>query len=351
MTVPSRFCESCGTALDPSQRFCERCGQPSDETPATPPPTISTPMATAASVSAPPGRHLPTWAWLLIGLGLAGGIVGGLYWFAASSMPKRPKLTAAQESEMKTTVFDDLPESESADLQNATNPKDLPEKTQKQVDNSMLSDGHNAAVAEAFSLLPNISSDGEIINTKRTPSLADDFSNPASGWRVATNKKAAREYADGKMQIVFTAPRGSAQAMAGRSVGNFALQIDATPVSSPPNFYYGVVLRQSAVGKFIAFLINPQGMYAVSKREDGKATSVVSSTKSAAIKLGMTTNVIKVYAVDSHFVFEVNHQMVEVTEIDGFTAGDVGVIVVRSPNTEPDPTRVTFDNFKLWAVR
>jgi hypothetical protein len=308
-------------------------------------------MAAATGVGAQSGRRLPTWAWVLIGFGLAGSIGGGLYWFQASSTPRQHGLTAGQEVELKRQVFADLPDAEDADLKRVADPADLPPRTRKQPDNSTLANAPDAVVAEALTLLPNTDSDGEVIDTKRPPSLTDDFSNPASGWKVATNKKAARQYADGQMQIVFTAPRGSAQAMAGRSVGNFAMQIEATPVSSPPNFHFGVVLRQSAVGKFIVFLIDTQGRYSVSKREDGTSTAIIEPTKSAAIKPGMTTNVIKVYAVDSHFVFTVNGEMVEVTEIDGFPAGDVGVIVLRSPNAEPDPTRVTFDNFKLWAVQ
>lgn len=309
---------------------------------------MSTPLATAASAQA--GWHMPTWGWLVAGLLFAGGLSGGLYYVFASVSPKQPVLTAAQQDSIAKHVLDDLPDNpDGIDLSKATNPTDLPPDLQKKFDNSTLSESHQAAMAEALAPLPKI--DGELVSTKGKPSLADDFSNPASGWRVGTNPRAVSEYADGKMQVTFNAPRGVALALAGRSFGNFAMVIEATPVSSPPNFWYGVVLRQSAPDKFVVFYLNTRGMYSISRRENGTSTSIVPPTKSIAIKPGMVMNVIKVDVVDNYFVFEVNGQTVEVQEIAGFGPGDVGVIVVRSPNDLPDPTKVTFDNFKLWAVR
>lgn len=349
MNATSRFCESCGTALGPSQRFCGGCGQPADGSSAAPASMMSTPMA-AANASAHAGWHAPTWMWLVVGLVFAGGLSGGLYYFFVSSSPKQPTLTAAQQDSIQKHVLDDLPDNpDGIDLNKATNPTDLPPELQKKYDNSSLSASHEAAMAEALGPLPKI--DGELVSTKGKPSLADDFSNPASGWRVGASEKAVSGYTDGKLQVTFNAARGVAQVMAGRSVGNFAMVIDATPVSSPPNFWYGVVLRQSATDKFVVFFINARGMYSVSRRENGTSTSVVPPTRSIAIRAGMVTNRIKVEVVDDYFVFEVNGQTVEVQQIAGFGPGDVGVIVVRSPNDVPDPTKVTFDNFRLWTVR
>lgn len=349
MNATSRFCESCGTAFAPGQRFCGGCGQPADGSSAAPAPMMSTPMA-AANVSAHAGWHVPVWGWLVAGLLFAAGLSGGLYYLFASVSPRQPVLTAAQQDSIAKHVLDDLPENpDGIDLSKATNPTDLPPGVQGKFDNSSLSESHQAAMAEALGPLPKI--DGELVSTKGKPSMADDFSNPASGWRVGATDKAVSEYADGTLQVTFNAPRGVAQVMAGRSLGNFAMVIDATPVSSPPNFWYGVVLRQSAADKFVVFYINTRGMYSVSRRENGTSTSLVAPTKSIAIKPGMVTNRIKVEVVDDYFVFEVNGQTVEVQQIAGFGPGDVGMIVVRTPNDVPDPTKVTFDNFRLWVVR
>jgi hypothetical protein len=348
MNAPPRFCQHCGAALDLGDRFCAGCGQPTDGTWTASVPMNSTPMA-AESGGAPPGRPLPWWLWLLGGLISAGAVAGGLYWLVASPAPARPPLTAAQEAQMQKRVLDDLPERDAIDVQQAISRAEPSVAPQRTSEGSALSAEHEASRQKPPVALPKVGAGVELVDTTRAPSFTNDFSNPASGWRVATNDKATREYINGTLRIVFRAPRGSAQIMAGRPAGNFAMQIDATPVSSPPNFYYGVVVRQSDADTFIVFLISPQGMYAISTRAHGKNTAVVSRAASAAIRPGMTTNVIRVYAVDSHFVFEVNGQLVDVAEIDGFASGDVGVIVVRSPNAEPDPTRVTFDNFKLWV--
>lgn len=312
-------------------------------------PMMSTPMASVA-MAARPGWHMPTWAWLLMGLLFAGGVGGGLFYVFNSVSPKQPVYTKAQEDSIAKHVLDDLPDNpDGIDLKKAQNPTDLPPELQKKFDNSALSAEHQARMAEALGPLPKI--DGELVDTKRAPTVSDDFSNPTSGWRVVTDDKAAREYADGKLQITFTAEHGSAQSVYGKKAGNFAMQIEATPVASPPQFWYGVTVRQSSGDKFIVFLINTQGMYAVSKRENGKVTPIAEPFKAKSIKTGMTTNVLKVYAIDQYFVFEVNGETVEVQSIDGFEPGAVGVIVVRNPNTVSDPTKVAFDNFKLWAVK
>ncbi len=347
MDSPSRFCENCGTALVSGQRFCAGCGQPADGSSSMPQPMMTTPMA---QVSAHPGWHAPGWMWLVVGLLFAGGVTAGLYYGFGMAPRKQVVLTQAQKDSIFQHVTDDI-QKDPVDLEKAQHPTDLPPDMQKKFDGSVLSEGHNAQMREALSALPKLGADGELVDTKGAPTLQDDFSNTASGWRVGSDARATSEYADGKLQITFKADRGSSQAMIGKRAGNFAMQLEATPVSSPPNFSYGVVLRQSAAGRFVVFLIGPQGIYAISKREDGQTMAIVPPTPSPAIRKGLATNTIKVYAVDSHFVFEVNGSIVEVQEIAGFPAGDVGAIVVRSPNTDNAPTRVTFDNFKLWATR
>jgi len=344
---PARFCENCGTALDPGQRFCGGCGQPADGTSSAQQPLMSTPLA---AVSAPHTWNMPAAAWLVMGLLFAAGVGGGLFYVFASMSPRPPVYTQAQQDSIAKHVTDDLPDTpDGIDLSKATNPTDLPADLQKKFDNSSLSAQHEQQMAEALAPLPKIG--GELVDTKRVPTLADNFSDPASGWRVGQDAKAVREYADGRLQVTFTADRGSAQAMLGRRVGNFAVQIEATPVSGPPKFWYGLVVRQSTGDKFVVFLINAQGMYATSRREAGRNTALSEPFPHQAIRKGNATNVLKAYVVDDYFVFEVNGALVDVQTIAGYAPGDVGVIVVRNQNDVPDSTKVAFDNFKLWAVR
>ena len=61
------------------------------------------------------------------------------------------------------------------------------------------------------------------------------------------------------------------------------------------------------------------------------------------------TNTIKVSCVDKYFALAVNNELIDVSEIDAPPEGDVGVIAVRSKNEEVEPTRVRFDNFKVWV--
>lgn len=348
--TPARFCENCGTALDPTQRFCGGCGQPSDGSSAPNQPMMSTPMASAA-MGAKPGWHMPTWAWLLMGLLFAGGIGGGLFYVFDSAKPKQPVYTKAQEDSIARHVLDDLPDKpDGIDLNAATNPKDLPPELQKKYDNSALSAQHNADMAAALAPLPKVGD--EIVNTKGAPTISDDFSDPGSGWTSGgSSEKGIYGYKDGRLWFTFMGERGSVQSLLQKKVGNFAMQIEATPFPQDAKIWYGVVLRASSGDKFIVFMISPEGYYAVSKRENGKNTAIEEPFKSAAIRTGRQTNAIKAYAVDQYFVFEVNGQLVSVHPIEGFEPGAVGVMMLRTTGASEAPPAVWFDNFKLWATR
>jgi len=349
MNAPSRFCENCGTALDPSQRFCGGCGQPSDGTAAAPTPMMSTPMS-AAAVAAAPGWHMPTWAWLVMGLVFAGGVGGGLFYVSNAVSPRQPVYTKAQQDSIAKHVLDDLPDNpDGIELNKATNPTDLPPDLQKKFDNSALSEKHQMDMAEALGPLPKIG--GELVDTKRAPTFADDFSDPSSGWYVAQREKSNRAYANGQLQLTYSGANGYVQSSLGQTIGDFAMQVEATPLESPANFWYGISVRETAAQSYIVFLLNTHQMYTIMKVENGKSTQIVEPFKSKAIKPGMATNVIKVYVVDKYYQFDVNGELVEVQEIDGAGAGRPGVIVVRSKNDSPDATTVAFDNVKLWVKR
>lgn len=304
----------------------------------------------SARVGASPGWQKPAWVWLMMGLLCAAGLSGGAYWFFDMGMPLQPTYTAAQQDSIKQHVFDDLPgHVAEVDLDRATNPTDLPPELQKTFDNSALSASHRAAMAKVFAPLPKPG--GEIVDTRRAPTFADDFSDASSGWRVPTDANAEREYANGRLQITFTGAEGSAQSMSGKVAGNFAVQIEATPVSGQPTLWYGLTLRQLATDTYIVFLINAQGKYTVSTRTHGQSTTLAEPFKARAIKPGLATNFLKVYAVDEYFVFEVNGQVLDARAIEGFAPGGVGVIVQRQLNAVPDPASVAFGNFKLWVVK
>lgn len=347
--MTSRFCENCGTAIDPGQRFCGGCGQPVDgSAPAAPAPMMSTPTALASS---PAGWHMPAWGWMLMGLLFAGGIGGGLFYMFQSVVPKQPVYTKAQQDSIAQHVTDDLPANpDGIDLNKATNPTDLPPDLQKKFDNSALSEQHRADMAAALGPIPKVGD--EIVNTKRAPTLADDFSDPGSGWsHGGSPEKALYGYQDGRLTFTFFGERGSAQSLLNKKVQNFAMQLEATPVAVQPGLWYGIVVRQSSADKFVVFMISPDGYYALSKRENGQNTPIEEPFKSPAIKTGRQTNFIKAYVVDQYFVFEVNGQPVSVHPIEGYEAGVVGTMVVRTKSNSKDPATVWFDNFKLWAAR
>ena len=344
-------CPHCQAALTEKDRFCGNCGQPVAA------PAKATAALPSAAIATPPGPastwSMPPWAWLVLGLAFAGLLGAGALWLSGAFNPPRPQLSAAQEEELRKTVLDDLPEhGDGINLEAATNPTDLPEDLQKKFDQSALSQEHRKQVKEALDALPKPGGEADLVDTTGTPTLSDDFSNPDSGWKVATNEKAIREYKDGALQITYLRERGSAQIMAGRSFKDFAVQIDATPLPGPANYSYGLVVRQPDPETFLAFVVTSSGKYFISKRANGTTAPITKGTlpKSFATSPGKT-NTIKVSCVDKYFALTVNDELVDISEIDAPPEGDVGVIAVRSKNEETEPTRVRFDNFKLWTRR
>ena len=339
-------CPHCQAVLTDRDRFCGNCGQPVASPAPTPPPA-----AAIAAIARPASSwNMPSWTWLVLGLAFAGILGGGALWLSGAFDPPKPKLTAAQEEELRKTVLDDLPEQgDGINLESATHPTDLPDDLQKKFDQSALSQEHRKQVEEATSALPKPGGSSDLVDTTGTPSLRDDFSNPDSGWKVATNEKAIREYKDGALQITFLRERGSAQIMAGRSFKDFAVQIEATPLPGPANYSYGLVVRQPDPETFLAFLVTSSGKYFISKRANGTTTPITSGELPASIVTSAgKTNTIKISCVDKYFALAVNNELIDVREIDAPAEGDVGVIAVRSKNESNEPTRVRFDNFKLW---
>ena len=341
-------CPHCQAALTENDRFCGNCGQP-----VAAPPAAGTALPTAA-IAAPvePAStwSMPSWAWLVLGLAFAGLLGTGALWLSGAFNAPKPQLTAAQEEELRNTVLNDLPKhGDGIDLDKASHPTDLPEDLQKKFDQSPLSQEHRKQVEEASSALPKPGGEADLVDTTQAPTLSDDFSNPNSGWKVATNEKAIREYKDGALQITYLRERGSAQIMAGRSFKDFAVQIDATPLPGPANYSYGLVVRQPDPETFLAFVVSSGGKYFISKRANGATTPITSGElpKSLVTSAGKT-NTIKISCVDKYFALAVNNELIDVREIDAPAEGDVGVIAVRSKNESDEPTRVRFDNFKLW---
>ena len=342
-------CPHCQATLAEKDRFCGNCGQPVAAPAAT---TAALPTAAIATPAGPASTwSMPSWAWLVLGLAFAGLLGGGALWLSGTFNPTKPKLTAAQEEELRKTVLDDLPEhGDGINLESATHPTDLPEDLQKKFDQSALSQEHRKQVKEALGALPKPGGSADLVDTTRPPALSDNFSNPDSGWKVATNERAIREYKDGALQITYLQERGSAQIMAKRSFKDFAVQIDATPLPGPANYSYGLVVRQPDPETFLAFVVTSSGKYFISKRANGVTTPIAKGVLPKSFVPGAgKTNTIKVSCVDKYFALAVNNELIDVSEIDAPPEGDVGVIAVRSKNEEVEPTRVRFDNFKVWV--
>ena len=352
MSNDSQFCTQCGAKIEAGTKFCSGCGQtlevPAPSTAASPPQAANLPRDDSSIPS--PSSGMSVWIWGILGVIIACGILFGAFKIFHEGPPPGAaydNLSPAEKEKKLKEILDDLPDRDEVDLEKATHPTDLPEKLQKKFDNSMLSDEHNKAVDAAVGPLPKLT--GELVNTKRPPTVTDDFTSPLPNWKTGNDAKARREIKDGQIQIAYLGERGTAQVLFEKTVKNFAVQVDATPVAGEKPFSYGVVVRRDATGgRFIIFLVSPNSQYAVVKFENGKSSTVAKGKSALAIKPGLATNTLKVDVREDYFSFEVNGKIVEVQKIEGFPEGQVALALVTSPNDPAKPTQVSFDNFKLW---
>ena len=127
---------------------------------------------------------------------------------------------------------------------------------------------------------------------------------------------------------------------------DFALEIDARPVSGSKECLYGVIFRFQDSDNLYRFLVSGDGYYLVGTKLNGVWTTLQSKTKSAFINQGNSTNHLKLVCQGTRIeVFVNGHHLTTLTD-DSFAEGYVGVIV---DTPEPD-TRVAFDNIKVYSL-
>lgn len=344
----TKYCQSCGAALEPNVRFCGACGQPvvadaggaapaGGQPPVPPPPWEAQPQPTApapppasfagpAPASPPPTSFAgppPMYA------GPAGAPPsGGSY--APPKKKSRTGLLIAGGCLLVLVIVGVLAIGALLWL-----------KTQDGDTTSGGSSGSSSGgVAVATVAARGGIAKGELL-------YSDDFSDPGSGWDIREGSDASTVYQNGAYHIIVNEIDWVAWGNPYSYFTDFVLEVDTTQVAGTDDNDFGVLLRYVDVDNFYRFEISGDGYYSFDLMQDDEWITLIDWTESSAIRQGNDTNTITVVCEGDRFAFYVNGQYLEDYRHNTFPSGDIGLL---AGTIEEAPVHIAFDNLKVYAL-
>lgn len=178
--------------------------------------------------------------------------------------------------------------------------------------------------------------------------FADDFSDQNSGWPSMQNEQASYGYQADGYHIAAEQVNSAPWAKTNRIDEDISIHVDARPIVSSANGYYGLLCRIQDNQNFYYFVVQPTGNYVIGKFKDGEFQPLFPEglRTSDAIKQGNQTNRIQADCVGNILRLHVNGVLIdEVTDSD-FSSGYSGLTVATY---DTQRFEVVFNNFLITA--
>jgi len=173
----------------------------------------------------------------------------------------------------------------------------------------------------------------------------DNFDGPSGGWKTVDTDQLRIAYQDGGLHFTINALDSIAWAVAGKQVGDFILDVDATQIEGPDDNHYGVIVRYRDDRNFYRLDVSGDGFYSIQRYRDGAWEILVDWKESDAIRQGATTNHLRVVAEGPRLTWVINGASVaEITDAD-IASGDVGLTAGTFFNMAG--VHVAFDNLDV----
>jgi hypothetical protein len=302
------FCEHCGTDLPPGALFCEMCGHPVLEaTPAAAEPEAEEIEALNVEDSLEDGSWAPLDAEL------------------SSTEPSPAEASTAQPLTVDAT---------------ARPPR-----------RRWLGMGALVVVALVTAVLWRTRGDQDDPSYQPfwmgTPALAEDFTDPGSGWEVWTDDQSSAQYEGGQLHLTQRASGRMSVSQSGRSFDNLALEVEAAPLTLPPGGSYGLLVAYASADTYTQLAVSEQGTYRILTMRNGSAQWVADWTPLASLQ---GSGVVRLGAMRDgrSLVFSINGSPLPESIAD-LPAGDIALFVATSASSPPGGAHVVFDNVKVWV--
>lgn len=175
--------------------------------------------------------------------------------------------------------------------------------------------------------------------------FADDFSDPASGWGVASHDEYIRGYQQGRYLMQVDAPRWFVWTTAGRRYEDVAIEVIVRSEEAIDN-HYGVVCR-SQDEQFYYFAVSADGYYGIFKHTESEGLVPLSGPamlRSPLVHVDGLENTLLALCEGPRLTFYINGEQVAQVKDATLSRGDVGM---AAGSLDRGGTIVWFDNFDV----
>ncbi len=160
-----------------------------------------------------------------------------------------------------------------------------------------------------------------------TTLFEDDFSNPLSGWSVATTADGTMGYDGGVYRFVVNTPTFNFWSVPQKKFTDVRIEVDTAKLGGPDSNRAGIICRANG-DKFYFFVISSDGYFGVG-RADGNQSILLGQAQMASstnIHTGLAINHLRADCFGNTLAFYVNGFPLAQVQDSTLTSGDVGLI-------------------------
>ncbi len=179
---------------------------------------------------------------------------------------------------------------------------------------------------------------------------SEDFSSSKSGWTYASDESFKKSFKNGVYHLTI-APADYWNWVSGPSRLNFTdfiLEVEVTKEAGPDDNVFGLIVRMVDADNYYTFLLSSDGYYQIAKKENNSWTYVSEWVKSSDIKIGNSTNLIKITGMGDKLALYANDVKLADYNDSSFAYGGIGIYV--GTQSEGNVT-IGFDNLKVWSIK
>lgn len=176
--------------------------------------------------------------------------------------------------------------------------------------------------------------------------LADDFSDPLSGWPTVQNARGSYSYQADGYHIVVDEVNSALWAMTTAQYDYSSVSVETRPIRSDKDGYYGLICRAQDDRNFYYFVIRNNGEYTIGKYKNAEFGSLLSEgwKRDDSIRAGPQLNRVRADCSKNTLRLYVNNVLLDEVADTDFSSGYSGLIAA---SLESRGFEVLFQNFLI----